>query len=421
MSDTPFLVGVTGHRDLTEFSTKQAFESVKRLFAALKERLPHTPVRLLTGLAEGADRLAAQAALEAGFNVQAVLPMPAELYEKDFSAESLQAFRRLLSQEGVDIVELPLPEGLTREQVAQQGSDRDQLYSRLGDYLIERSSLLIALWDGQDSQLLGGTSDVVLRFLKAGGAAYSKASEIQLVETSEDAFQGSEFVYWVPVTRMSGGGQPPPVVAESCYLSGGLGQAILYQHFDVPGELVEQLSHLDAYNSQYKNLIDTGKFFTWGGLLDKLPNRESHHQLQLLESIDAEYQKADGLALFNQKHSDREFKLFGYMAALMGLLFLLYAKIIAVKVFLIGYLALFIAGYIMYRQIARRHWFANHLLQRVIAETLRTRFYLVLAGIDKRVNTSKLLNLFGINQFSGFSLLSLSVLSGWKIRRSISD
>ena len=172
---------------------------------------------------------------------------------------------------------------------------------------------------------------------------------------------------------------------------------------EVPDELAEQLSHLDAYNSQYKNLTETGRFFTWGGLLDKLPNKESHHQLPMLEAIDAEYQKADGLALFNQKYSDRQFKLFGYMAALMGLLFLLYAKILPAKVFLIGYLALFIVGFVMHRQTEHKEWFTKHLLQRVIAETLRTRFYLVLAGVDKRVDTDRLLSLFGIKQFSGFS------------------
>ena len=403
MHDTPLLVGLTGHRDLTDSSARQAYESLSGFFSLLREKLPHTTVRLMTGLADGADRLAARAALDTGCSVQAVLPMPVDLYEKDFTADSLHAFRQLLSREEVEVVEMSLPLDMTTEQAAIQGASRDRLYGRLGDYLIERSSILVALWDGKDNNLLGGTSDVVLRYLKAGGAGYSDGSEIRFLDKGEDGFQGSEFVYWIPVTRESGGEQPVSVGARSCYLSGNLGRGKLARRLEIPEELTEQLVHLDAYNSQYKDLVESGKFFTWGGLLEMLPNKESHHQLPVLEAIDAEYQKADGLALFNQKYSDRQFKLFGYMAALMGLLFLLYAKIIALKIFLIGYLALFIVGFVMHRQTARKQWFTNHLLQRVIAETLRTRFYLIIAGIDKRVDTDKLLDLFGINQFSGFS------------------
>lgn len=90
----------------------------------------------------------------------------------------------------------------------------------------------------------------------------------------------------------------------------------------------------------------------------------------------------------------------------MGLFFLFYAKILAAKVFLIGYLVLFMAGLWLFRQTDKKHWFTRHLMQRVIAETLRTRFYLILASVDKRVNVNKMLDLTGVSHFSGFSWIN---------------
>ena len=42
---------------------------------------------LVSCLAEGADRLAAHVALQLGFRLVVPLPMPVELYEKDFAEE----------------------------------------------------------------------------------------------------------------------------------------------------------------------------------------------------------------------------------------------------------------------------------------------------------------------------------------------
>ena len=52
---------------------------------------------------------------------------------------------------------------------------------------------------------------------------------------------------------------------------------------------------------------------------------------------------------------------------------------------------------------------------RVIAETLRTRFFLSMAGVSDRVNVTRLLDVTGISHFSGFSWISyvLRTAEGW--------
>ncbi len=49
----PFLVSCTGHRDPLE--RDKLTEGVRSVLRELLERIPHTPLRLFTGLAEGAD------------------------------------------------------------------------------------------------------------------------------------------------------------------------------------------------------------------------------------------------------------------------------------------------------------------------------------------------------------------------------
>ena len=123
------------------------------------------------------------------------------------------------------------------------------------------------------------------------------------------------------------------------------------------------------------------------------------------QAIDREYVRADQLAMSNQKLSDRLFKAFGLMAGAMGLLFLVYAKIAALKVFLVGYVLLFAAGFLMFVLGARRGWFGRHLAYRALAETLRTRFFLVLSGAGDRVDTNRVLSLTSIEHFHGFEWL----------------
>jgi hypothetical protein len=54
---------------------------------------------------------------------------------------------------------------------------------------------------------------------------------------------------------------------------------------------------------------------------------------------------------------------------------------------------------------ARRGWFGRHLAYRALAETLRTRFFLVLSGAGDRIHPSRILRLTSIEQFHGFEWL----------------
>ena len=102
------VVGITGHRDIIEKDKPLLKKSIIELFRELKKECPYTPLLLLTPLADGADRLAAEAAIDEGIKYVVPLPLPKEEYEKDFP-ETVAEFENLLENKNcIAPFELPI-------------------------------------------------------------------------------------------------------------------------------------------------------------------------------------------------------------------------------------------------------------------------------------------------------------------------
>jgi hypothetical protein len=160
-------IGVTGHRTLhgiTALSTclhsflnsgyLEALTPEARQIVSTAKNAPIT-FSIISPLAEGADRLAAQVALQHGCALEALLPMPQEEYEKDFTThESKREFRELLAQsQRVTVTECGAP--------LDDPNYRQKSYLRVGEETVARCDILIALWDGEPSRGIGGTADIV--------------------------------------------------------------------------------------------------------------------------------------------------------------------------------------------------------------------------------------------------------------------
>jgi hypothetical protein len=149
-------IGVTGHRHLDQPEALVA--KVRERLAEIRKLFPSTettPVKfvILSSLAEGADRLVVEEALEfladAQVELEAVLPLSPEEYAKDFEAtESREHFQRLLERAAV---RTEMPPARTREEA----------YELAGRYVADESDVMIALWDGRQPQGQGGTAEVV--------------------------------------------------------------------------------------------------------------------------------------------------------------------------------------------------------------------------------------------------------------------
>ncbi len=154
-------VGVTGHRDpldpdAASAAVRERLDEITRRFP--NSRSAHVTFVLLSSLAEGADRIVAAAAGEVlagrGVELHAVLPMSEEGYRQDFP-DSVASFERLLEP---PTIKTELPPAATREEA----------YELAGRFIVDRSDVLIALWDGHASSGRGGTAEIVTHARRRG-------------------------------------------------------------------------------------------------------------------------------------------------------------------------------------------------------------------------------------------------------------
>jgi len=394
----PLRIGVTGHRDLNPADVDHLRKTVEGLLVQLRQRLPGIHVELVSGMADGADRLAAEAALAAGMNVHALLPMPLDMYLSDFDEASQEHLKSLLADPRVHTTELELPLGIDREQASVHGWARDALYVALAERLREGTSILLALWDGEDRGLPGGTGDTVLRYLglvtKEGARPPRR---LPLRQAEARAADGERPVFWLRTRRGDAEGENEA--------AGFLGIAddgeVVVTSQQLPQRLAEELDKLVDYARDAESHVNADEH-AWGLLSDEALSLRPT-AAEALRAIDYEYRRADLLAVHHQQRSDRLFKAFSLMAAVMGFLFLVYAKIYPGKVFLAGYLALFAGGFLLFSLATREGWFTRHLMYRAVAESLRTRFYLTVAGVTPRGIEQHLMRLLGVRRIAGFS------------------
>jgi hypothetical protein len=149
-SDGQVRVGVTGHRALADRAQVEA--SVDAVLDRLLAEPGRDGIEVWSSLAEGADRLVVDRVLaRPGSRLSVVLPLPADDYEADFAdAASRDAFRALLAR--ADETVTVGPDG---------GGSRESAYERAGHAVVDRSDVLLALWDGEPSRGRGGTAEII--------------------------------------------------------------------------------------------------------------------------------------------------------------------------------------------------------------------------------------------------------------------
>jgi len=408
------MVGVSGHRDLASTDVPRLREAVADFVRQLKRELPETELRLIVGMAEGADLLVAETAVAEGVNVEAVLPMALTHYASDFDPDTLAQLHALLQHPRVSCDELCLP-AAEHEALAPHPPDvRDAMYANLTDTLIRRSSLLLALWDGRVSQLRGGTADTVLRYLGVRDDDNPGPETLEFVPATGQDELNERIVYWMPAARSGAGSTAGSDIADGlrppCFVRGS-GDNILQVQATMPLVLKRQLAQLDSYNREFCELTAAGRLPPSNSLVRGLPAALRLPDRRLLEHIDTQYGKADALAVYFQRRSDPLFHLFGVMAFIMGFAYLSYEKLNASRVLLIAYVVALFSSLGLYYVLKGKHWFSKHLTYRALAETLRARFYLRLAGADRRVDAEEVLALSGIERFRGFGWIAF-VLKG---------
>ncbi len=146
----PFVVGVTGRRYLRAEEVSALESAVRSVFDGMRRRMPHTPLILLSGLAEGADQLVAKVALSCSLQLGAALATPGEQLRTTRDVAARQTFDELLAQASV-VINLPNGNSTESQPTASTDAKEDQCEA-LAIFLATHCQALISLWDGVDSQ-----------------------------------------------------------------------------------------------------------------------------------------------------------------------------------------------------------------------------------------------------------------------------
>lgn len=158
-------IGVTGHLPdrLGAGNVDGVSAAIDDLLAGIEtvaSSLAAADLRLVTSLAEGADSIAADAALVRGWTLDVVLPFFRDDYRRDFdTVDSREAYAAQLAAAGA-VMELP----------GRRDEPEGSAYERAGRLVLAQSDILVAVWDGDPARGRGGAAQIVAEAVMEGVA-----------------------------------------------------------------------------------------------------------------------------------------------------------------------------------------------------------------------------------------------------------
>lgn len=142
------IVGVSGHQVIPEGATDYIIAAVR------SELRDCRGLHGLSSLAAGADQVFAREVVRCGGSLHAIIPCRG--YSQTFQTdESRLVYEELLSR-AVEVEQL------------EYDHPSESAFYRAGQRIVDRCSLLLAIWDGLPARSTGGTGDVVAYALAKG-------------------------------------------------------------------------------------------------------------------------------------------------------------------------------------------------------------------------------------------------------------
>jgi hypothetical protein len=347
MPKAPIVLAITGHRDILPKDVEALTNKISHIITTLKKKYKYTPITFLSPLADGADRIGAEVAIQNGCELIVPLPMPIEEYKKDFDKISKAQFDRLLKQASQSFV---IP--------CHQSENRDNYYIAIGDFISTHAHILIALWDGVESNKPGGTGYVVAKKIKG----VDEHNGLSLPDVSQ--------IIHIATPRISNPEIEKPFSSKMIYPTIENNQEEATVIFNT------MLKNIDEYNSDTLNHKIQKDSYYFPSIQDD-PD---------YEKINAIFYTADTLAKVNQTH---------YKYTLKTSLLLTIAALICFELGTgVSDLAYMMWGYIFFLTviILLKHipYFIKlqqkYLDYRALSEAIRTQTAWNIAGVQEQVN-----------------------------------
>lgn len=349
-SRIPVVAGVTGHRDIRDEDREKLRISVRGELDAIRTKCPHSPLVVMTGLAEGADQLCAEVALEMGLEIISVLPMPMTDYAADFNGAAFEKLMRLYDASS-EVVVSPKLEAYDER----FGQVRDWRYRQAGLYIAKHSHVLLALWDGTEGDECGcGTASIAAAMLNG---TFGQSRSRQLHPDDRTVIQ--------VITPRAGKGGAEDMSAGGVIRHGG--EAVLG-----------------------KMLRDTERFnCDCGALPDTPASSEAIKSADTADKVRARLRKmygaADAMSVDNAVKHTKYLARLSVAAVTLAMAFLLYDEADWYSMILVcGIMIIVLFGINAFGK--RSKYQTRYLEYRVLAEMLRVQYHLRSAGVTCEVS-----------------------------------
>ena len=377
----PITVGITGHIDIDPTDHLRAGQAIKQLFEVLDQRYPNTPIRLLSSLAEGADRIAAKAFLEycstlrtrsssiaGSWELIVLLPLPQDLYEQDFP-NSIAEFRDMASH-AWEVFSMPVRQGHSLADISTNSPERNAQYQDASRYIANHSDILVAMWDGLDVGKVGGTSDTI-RIRLMDDDQITRGHLAPLVRPKANP------VFHISVKRSSpsGGFQATDIIAHPQYCSST----------EMALSALEELNELEDFNRAAIATVSVELFnqqaefiFSNTVLGERITKKMSKSQQMCFEL----FLTADAIAV----HFEKKWRFMTFFIYSLGLATATFLAVAADGVFLpwsmLGYFIILAIASLSYSYMRIVRIENRHIGARALAELLRVQFSWCFSGIE---------------------------------------
>ena len=341
----PVIIGVTGHRDIRDEDIDILKTAVADAVRSIQARCPHSQIVVMTSLAEGADQLCAETALEMGLEIVSVLPMPIDEYAKDFEGVPLEKLYELADRSSKTFVS-------PRTEPFREG--RDYLYRQACFYVAGYCHILLALWDGNEGD--------------AGDCGTAATVGITLrnrsYESGEQLHPAAGTVMQIVTPRQSSE-EPVP----------DAGRMILHGDVDICRKI---LRDTEIYNTDCERLRNgSGK----AGPEDAAGSQSCRDTDKKIEAV---YTDSDELSMINSVRHRRTLAGLSICATVLAIAFLLYDEIDwQGMIILCG--SMIIALFVINAFTERTKFHARYIEYRILAECCRVQTYLRTAGSSREV------------------------------------
>ena len=372
----PFLVGVVGHRDLVAGEVPAIRAAIKSLLSRLSTACPDVRPTLLTSMAEGADLIAADVAAELAIPIIAVFPMPADVCRADLTSDEARAtFDRIVARS--EHLQVSPPQRGSQVIDDTSRMRRDLQFQRAGVLVAHYSTLLIAVWDGRDTDHRAGTARVVE--CRRRGIVQSGDDE-QPIGNTLLSIQDNDLMYEIRCSRQSEANHDANG-ASAVEVLGFIGAGATGGEA-VPGSLATVLGRLAEFN---QDVVEFGADIQKKGRRLSLPS--PHPVPKRLAYLDELFRAADWLGGHYRRSFTTAIRIRYSLWAVMAFLLVSFKKEsfgIIGTITILGVVAVFAVGFAFAEWAHRKSWHRKYLDYRALAEGLRVEFYWEVAGVHAR-------------------------------------